>query len=105
MTFANVKIKVVKEDEIKEKTGLRLKEFTVTDDEDTLIQLTFFQALIESVFGKFGYSISNVQVLKFQDRTKLRSSDMTKINLARDANILNIEFDSDSEVDVVFDNI
>ena len=109
--FANVKIKVVKEGEIKDKNGLKLKEFTVTDDGETLIQLTLFQDLIESVVEKCDYIISNVQVVTFQNRKKLRSSHMTKVSQAEHANIPNVEFDSDSELEVaeeeniIFDNI
>ena len=44
-----MKIKNVKEGEIKDRNGLKLKEFTVTDDGETLIQLTLFQDLVESV--------------------------------------------------------
>ena len=93
--FANVKIKVVKEGEIKDKNGLKLKEFTVTDDGETLIQLTLFQDLIESVVEKCDYIISNVQVVTFQNRKKLRSSHMTKVSQAEHANIPNVEFDRD----------
>ena len=62
-----MKIKVVKEGEIKDKNGLKLKEFTVTDDGETLIQLTLFQDLIESVVEKCDYIIANVQVVTFQN--------------------------------------
>ena len=78
--FANVKIKAVKEDEIKEKNGLKLKEFTVTDNRETLIHLKLFQDLIESVVENCDNTISNVQVVIFQTRKKRGSSHMTKIS-------------------------
>ena len=72
----------MKEGEIKDKNGLKLKEFTVTDDGETLIQLPLLQDLIESFVEKCNYAISYVQVVTFQNRKKLRSSHMTKISLA-----------------------
>ena len=72
----------MKEGEIKDKNGLKLKEFTVTDDGETLIQLPLLQDLIESFVEKYNYTISYVQVVTFQNRKKLRSSHMTKISLA-----------------------
>ena len=109
--FANVKIKVVTEGEIKDKNRLKLKGFTVTDDGEILIQLTLFQDLIESVVQKCDYIISNIQVVTFQDLKKLQSSHLTKVRQAEHANIPNVEFDSDSELEVaeeeniIFDNI
>ena len=55
--------------------------------------------------------MSNVQVVTFQNREKLRSSHMIKVSLAENANIPNIEFDRHSEVEfkekknIIFDNI
>ena len=106
-----MKIKVVKEGEIKDKSRLKLKGFTVTDDGETLIQITLFQDLIESVVQKGDYIISNVQVATFQNLKKLQSSHLTKVIQAEHANISNVEFDSNSELEVaeeeniIFDNI
>ena len=106
-----MKIKVVKEGEIKDKSRLKLKGFTVTDDGETLIQITLFQDLIESVVQKGDYIISNVQVVTFQNLKKLQSSHLTKVIQAEHANISNVEFDSNSELEVaeeeniIFDNI
>ena len=50
-----MKVKVVKEGEIKDKNGSKLKEFTVTDKGETLIQLTSFQNLIQPVCEKCDY--------------------------------------------------
>ena len=106
-----MKIKVVKEGEIKDKSRLKLKGFTVTDDGETLIQITLFQDLIESVVQKGDYIISNVQVVTFQNLKKLQSSHLTKVIQEEHANISNVEFDSNSELEVaeeeniIFDNI
>ena len=70
-----------------------------------------FQDLIESVVQKGDYIISNVQVVTFQNLKKLQSSHLTKVIQAEHANISNVEFDSNSELEVaeeeniIFDNI
>lgn len=88
--FSNVKIKAMKEGEMKDKNRLKLKEFTVTDDGETLIHLISFQDLIESDVENCDYTVSNIQLVTFQNR-----------NMSEDENILNIESDGDPEVEVV----
>lgn len=68
--FSNVKIKAMKEGEMKDKNWLKLKDFTVTDNGETLIHLTSFQDLIESDGENCDYTVSNMQVVTFQNRKR-----------------------------------
>lgn len=78
---------------------MKLKEFTVTKDGETLIQQTLFQDLTEFVVETCDYI--KCTGCHIPEPKNLQSSPISMIGLLKNANIPNTEFDSDSEVEVV----
>ena len=79
MEFVSVKVKVLSAADQKTVNFLKLHESVATDDGESFINITISEESIDKVDNDMTYSISNLQVVTYNNQKKLTSTTLTTV--------------------------
>ena len=85
MDFVSVTVKVLSAAHQEMVNSLKLHECVATGDDESFINITIFEELIDIVHIDMTYFIFNVQVVMYNNQKKLRSTTLTTINEKQNA--------------------
>ena len=85
MDFVSVTVKVLSAAHQEMVNSLKLHECVATGDNESFINITIFEELIDIVHTDMTYFIFNVQVVMYNNQKKLRSTTLTTINEKQNA--------------------
>ena len=86
MEAVSVKVKVLSAANQKTVNSLKLREYVATDDGESFINITLSEELTDKVHIDMTYSFFNIQVVKYNNQKKLRSTTLTIVN--KEQNVL-----------------
>ena len=85
MQFVSVKVKVLPATDQKMVNSLRLREYAVTDEGESFIEITILEELKDKLDVGMTNSISNLQEGTYNNQRKLRSTTLTTGNEQQNA--------------------